>query len=106
MNLQIHQFSDQSGPIFKRLDLGPGGRLRGGRQHGGGVCVLERQQGAGHPAELGGEHRRREEGHEICQGIYGCDVEFGGAPGGALWSGGPPSPSTTRFVPVGAWPLG
>ena len=23
MNLQIHQFSDQSGPIFKRLDLGP-----------------------------------------------------------------------------------
>ena len=25
MNLQIHQFSDQSGPIFKRLDLGPGG---------------------------------------------------------------------------------
>ena len=27
MNLQIHQFSDQSGPIFKRLDLGPGGEL-------------------------------------------------------------------------------
>ena len=25
MNLQIHQFSDQSGPNFQRLDLGPGG---------------------------------------------------------------------------------